>query len=160
MLDAAKCTGGAEEQAVNHIIFDCNILRPPNRLEDLRSPDIDNTQWFEDLVGFAWTAAHTQVENVWNAFNTRKCLLNRTRTSSNTVTSWMQTCTGWIFLPAPAPQTYNQGSDRPLKTFESNVIRRDILQVGKQHSRHKNILSSIALSQQCCEVYSISPTLQ
>jgi len=45
-------------------IFDCNILPPPNCLEDLRSPDISNTKWLEDLVDFVWTATHTQEENV------------------------------------------------------------------------------------------------
>ena len=28
-----------------------NNYRPPNRLEDLRSPDIKNCEWPEDLVG-------------------------------------------------------------------------------------------------------------
>ena len=40
------------EQSASHIIFDCNILRPPNCLEDLRSLDINNTKWLEDLVDF------------------------------------------------------------------------------------------------------------
>jgi len=52
ILDKPKCICGAEEQSANHIIFDSNILRPPNCLEDLRSPDINNTKWFEDLVDF------------------------------------------------------------------------------------------------------------
>jgi len=50
ILDASKCICDAEEQSANHIIFDCNILRPPNCLEDLRS--IKNTEWLEDLVDF------------------------------------------------------------------------------------------------------------
>jgi len=45
-----ECICGAEEQSANHIIFDCNILRPPNCLEDLRSPNFNNTKWLEDLV--------------------------------------------------------------------------------------------------------------
>jgi len=52
MPDTPKCTCGAEEQSANHIIFDCNILRPPNCLEDLQSPDINNTKLLEDLVDF------------------------------------------------------------------------------------------------------------
>jgi len=52
MLDTPKCIGGAKEQSANHIIFDCNILRAPNFLVDLRSPDISNTKWLEDLVDF------------------------------------------------------------------------------------------------------------
>ena len=64
ILDTPKCICGTEEQSANHIIFDCNILRPPNCLEDLRSPDINNTKWLEDLVEFVWTAAHTQKEGL------------------------------------------------------------------------------------------------
>jgi len=62
MLDTPKCICGAEEQSANHLIFDCNILCPPNylELEDLRSPNINNAKWLEDLVDFVLTAAHTQ----------------------------------------------------------------------------------------------------
>jgi len=60
ILDTPKCICGTEEQSANHIIFDCNILRPTNCLEDLWSPDINNTKWLEDLADFVWTAAHTQ----------------------------------------------------------------------------------------------------
>jgi len=49
MLDTPKCICYTAEQSPNHIIFDCNILRPPNCLEDLRSPDIKG---FEDLMDF------------------------------------------------------------------------------------------------------------
>jgi len=52
MLDTPKCICGAEEQSDNHLIFHCNILHPPNCLEDLRSSDINNTKWLEDLVDF------------------------------------------------------------------------------------------------------------
>ena len=62
MLDTPKCICGAKEQTAIHIIFDCAILRPPNCLEDLQSPDINNTKWFEYLVDFVRTAAHTQEE--------------------------------------------------------------------------------------------------
>ena len=37
ILDTPKCICGAEEQSANHLIFDWNILRPPNCLEDLLS---------------------------------------------------------------------------------------------------------------------------
>jgi len=36
MLDTPECICGAEEQSANHKIFDCNILRRQNCLEDLR----------------------------------------------------------------------------------------------------------------------------
>jgi len=52
MLDTLKCICGAGAQSANHIIFDCNILRPPNYLEDLQSPNNNNTKWLEDLVDF------------------------------------------------------------------------------------------------------------
>jgi len=51
------------------------------------------------------------------------------------------------------------GGDRPPKTYESNLIHHDFVEFGKQHSRYKAILSSIVLSQQCCEVYFISLTV-
>jgi len=52
MLDTPKCICGAEEQSAIHIILDCDILRPPNCLEDLRPPNINNTKWHEDRVDF------------------------------------------------------------------------------------------------------------
>jgi len=51
MLNTPECIC-AEEQSANHTIFDFNILLPPNCLEGLRSPDINNTKWLEDLVHF------------------------------------------------------------------------------------------------------------
>jgi len=65
-LDTPKCICGAEEQSAIHITLDCDILLPPNCLEDLRSPDINNAKWLEDLVDFVWTAAHTQEEDKKN----------------------------------------------------------------------------------------------
>jgi len=50
MLDTPKCICGHEQELANCIIFDCNILRPPNCLEDLQSPNINNIKWLEDLV--------------------------------------------------------------------------------------------------------------
>ena len=44
----------------------------------------------------------------------------------------------------------------PPKTYKSNFFHHDFVQVGKKYSRRKAILSSVALSQQCCEVYLIS----
>jgi len=52
MLDTPKCICGAKEQSAIHTILDCDILCPPNRLEDLRSPNINSTTWLEDLVDF------------------------------------------------------------------------------------------------------------
>jgi len=60
MLDTPKCICGAVEQSASHIIF--NIIRPPHCLEDLQSPNINNTKWLEDLADFVGTAAHTQEE--------------------------------------------------------------------------------------------------
>ena len=49
-----------------------------------------------------------------------------------------------------------QGGERPsLNLYKSNFIHHDFLQFGKQCSRYKAILSSIILSQQCCEAYFI-----
>jgi len=45
------------------------------------------------------------------------------------------------------------GAISPPKTCESNFIHHDFVQFGKQHSQLKEILSSIVLSQQCCDVY-------
>jgi len=45
-----------------------------------------------------------------------------------------------------------RGGDRPPKTYESNFFSPHFVQFGKQHSQFKAILSSIVLSQQCCEV--------
>jgi len=42
------------------------------------------------------------------------------------------------------------GEIAPPKTYESNFIRHDFVQFGKQHSRYKAISPSIVLSQQCC----------
>jgi len=44
----------------------------------------------------------------------------------------------------------------PPKAYENKFIHNDFVQVGKQHSRFKVILSSIAFAQQCWEVYFIS----
>jgi len=41
------------------------------------------------------------------------------------------------------------------KTYECSFIHHDFVQFGKQHLRHKDILPSIVLSWQCCEVYFI-----
>jgi len=73
MLDTPKCICGAEEQSVNHIIFDCDILRPPNWLNDLRSATINNTKWLEDHVDFVWTVAHTQEEGNMIKTNFVRC---------------------------------------------------------------------------------------
>jgi len=47
----------------------------------------------------------------------------------------------------------------PLKTYQSNFIHHNFVQSGKQHSRHLVILSSIVLSQECCEAYFVSLTV-
>ena len=46
-----------------------------------------------------------------------------------------------------------QSGDCPSKTCGSNFIHHDFVQLGKQNSRFKAILSSTVLSQQFCEVY-------
>jgi len=48
------------------------------------------------------------------------------------------------------------GAIAPPKTYESKFFHHNFVQFGKKHSRNKAILSSILLSQQCCEVYFIS----
>ena len=52
----------------------------------------------------------------------------------------------------PTRRVGSRGAIAPPKTYESNFIHHDFVQFGKQHSRYKAILSSIVLSQQCCEV--------
>jgi len=44
----------------------------------------------------------------------------------------------------------------PPKTYESIFIHHHFSKFGKQPSRYKSVLSSVALSQQCYEVYFIS----
>ena len=46
-----------------------------------------------------------------------------------------------------------EGAIAPPKTYENNFIHHEFLQFQKQYSPMA-ILSSIILSQQCCEVYS------
>jgi len=41
----------------------------------------------------------------------------------------------------------------PPKTYESNFIHHDFVQIGKQHSRYNAILPFIVLSQKCYDVY-------
>ena len=48
----------------------------------------------------------------------------------------------------------------PFNTYDSNFIHHDFVQIREQHLRLKVILSSIVLSQQCCEVYFISLTVE
>ena len=45
------------------------------------------------------------------------------------------------------------GRSPPLKLNESNFFHHNLVQFGKQYSRYKAILSSMVLSQNCCEVY-------
>jgi len=54
MLDTPKYICGAEEQSNNNIIFNCNILRPLICLENLQSPNVNNTKtkWVEDFMDF------------------------------------------------------------------------------------------------------------
>ena len=60
---------------------------------------------------------------------------------------WCQLPTWWLLTVCP-PETY-----------ESNFIHDDFVQFRKQHLRLKATLSSIVLSQQCCEMYFISLTV-
>jgi len=62
--------------------------------------------------------------------------------------------------PFPQLQGRIQRGNRPHKIYESNFIHHDLLQLGKQHSRYKTIVSPIVLSQECCEVYFILLTVQ
>ena len=50
-----------------------------------------------------------------------------------------------------------KGGDRPPETYESNFIHHKFVLIRRtQHSRYKATLSSIVLSQQCCEAYFVS----
>jgi len=44
------------------------------------------------------------------------------------------------------------GAIATLKTYASDFVHHDFVQLGKQHSRYKAIFSSFVLSQQCCKV--------
>jgi len=46
--------------------------------------------------------------------------------------------------------------DRPPKTYQSDLVHQDFVQLGKQHSWQRVISLSIVLSQQFCEAYFIS----
>ena len=63
----------------------------------------------------------------------------------------------WLYLGADPGGTI--GVIAPPNTYKSNFIHHNFLQFRKQHSQLKVILSSIVLSQRCCEVYIISPTV-
>jgi len=49
------------------------------------------------------------------------------------------------------------GAIAPSKTYESKFVHHNFAQLEKQHSQYKVILSSIVLSQQCCDVSYTSP---
>jgi len=53
-----------------------------------------------------------------------------------------------------------EGDRPPPKTYESNFFHHDFEQFRKQHSRYRDILASIVLSQQCREVGYTSSVLQ
>jgi len=61
-----------------------------------------------------------------------------------------------LFSPEVEINAYRRGGAiAPPKTYESNFIHHDFVQFRKQHSRLKAISSSIVLSQQCCELWSL-----
>ena len=60
------------------------------------------------------------------------------------------------FQSPMARKDRSRGGRSPPKTYKSNFIQHDFVQFGKHHSRYKDILSSIVLSQQFCKVYFIS----
>jgi len=64
------------------------------------------------------------------------------------------------FFGAGAVKEGGDWGDGPPKTYESNFFRHDFVQFGKQHSRCKAILLSVVLSQQSCEVYLMSLTVE
>jgi len=51
------------------------------------------------------------------------------------------------------------GAIAPHKTYKSNFIHHNFAKFTKQHLRYKAILTSIVMSQQCCEVYFICLTI-
>jgi len=66
-----------------------------------------------------------------------------------------------IFMTVRGGSRGGDWGDRPPppKIYESSFSHHDLLHFGEQHSPYKAILSSIALSQQCCEVYFILLTV-
>ena len=65
----------------------------------------------------------------------------------------------WIFRPGADPGGGAIGAIAPLKTYKNNFIHRHFAQCKKQHLRYKAILTSIVMSQKCCEVYFICLTI-
>jgi len=45
MTSSAACECGAEEQTVDHVVFQCPIHRPPHRLHGLMVVDIRTIEW-------------------------------------------------------------------------------------------------------------------
>jgi len=97
---------------------------------------------------FAWNLSY------WLLFSQLLLYLNETKHGDiwRCAKDQMKHNQGWI-------QRGVMGAIAFPRTYESNFIHHDFVQFGKQHSRYKAILSSIVLSQQCCEVYFISLTV-
>ena len=81
-----------------------------------------------------------------------------TQIHANCLTGSKGSNQGWYMLIKQGGSRGGDWGDRPPKTYESNFFHHNFVQFGKQHSRYKVILSSIVLSQMCCEVNLISLT--
>ena len=63
-----------------------------------------------------------------------------------------------LTLPHVNERIGGRGERRLPKTYESNVIHHDFVQFGKQHARHKAILSSIVRHSHWCRMWRCNRT--
>ena len=104
----------------------------------------------------------------WSSLFCCQCDLFGTRTHFCIEAVWWRTTTMGVFEGKPNNWLLkDRGGSRgwlershPLKTYESNFVHHAFVQFGKQHSHFKAILPSTVLSQQCCEAYFISLTVE
>ena len=47
---SASCACAAATQNAEHILFDCNLLRPPNNVKNLTNVTDDTKNWLQHLV--------------------------------------------------------------------------------------------------------------
>ena len=81
------------------------------------------------------------------------------RGNFRSVAGWKSPSVEDVIAGAGADLGRGDWAVRPPKTYESNFIRRDFVQFGKQHSRYGDILLSVVLLQECCAVYFITHTV-
>ena len=62
---SAACVCWAVSQTVDHILFDCEIFRPPKTAQNLRVMDVEMKNWLQHLADYIWWAyTHTQEEEI------------------------------------------------------------------------------------------------